>query len=195
MNQNRVHEFTLTLQGDFEDLTEEMLDRLFEAGCDDATVSMTGGRVFLDFDREAASMKDALVDAIRDVRAAGLEVDRVATSELVTKAEIARRLGRSRQRASQWTAEEGSRHDFPAPACRAAEGQSLWRWTEVAHWAYENDLADAEVWQAAEDVDLIDSILAYRNRSRASDETFRRLVASICGDTSGTSSNPADGRS
>ncbi len=65
-------EFDLVL-AEITELTDEVADALYEAGCDDATVSMRSGRVYLSFDREAASMREALLSAVRDVRKAGFE--------------------------------------------------------------------------------------------------------------------------
>ncbi len=70
------HEFTLILGGAAE-LNSAVMDALFEAGCDDATVSSQGGRISLDFDRSAPSMRDAVVSAIADVHKAGMKVARV----------------------------------------------------------------------------------------------------------------------
>jgi hypothetical protein len=70
------HEFTLILDGRAE-LDSTAMNALFEAGCDDATVSSQGGRVLLDFDRSAPSMREAVVSAIADVRKAGMRVARV----------------------------------------------------------------------------------------------------------------------
>ena len=44
------HEFTLILDG-ISELTPEIFDALFEAGCDDATMSSRDGVVSLDFGR------------------------------------------------------------------------------------------------------------------------------------------------
>jgi hypothetical protein len=65
-------------------LTSEIFDALFEAGCDDATMSSRDGVVSLAFGRAAPSMKEAIVSAIRDVRKAniGARVVRVEASEL-----------------------------------------------------------------------------------------------------------------
>lgn len=65
------HEFTLILEG-VPDLTPEVMNALFEAGCDDATVSRQNGVISMDFDRPAASMKEAIVSAITDVTKAGI---------------------------------------------------------------------------------------------------------------------------
>jgi hypothetical protein len=77
------HEFTLVLDG-IPGLTSEIYDALFEAGCDDATMSSRDGVVSLAFGRAAPSMKEAIVSAIRDVRKTniGARVVRVEASEL-----------------------------------------------------------------------------------------------------------------
>lgn len=68
---DRGHNFVLLLGG-VEDLTTEVEDALFEAGCDDALLGMRNGRAFLDFDREAPTLKDAILSAIADVRKADI---------------------------------------------------------------------------------------------------------------------------
>src|SRR5437660_5119090 len=101
------HEFTLILHG-FSELTDDVEDRLFEAGCDDALLGVLDGTPFLDFTREASSLKDAILSAIRDVAKAGFEVVRIEPDDLVSAAEIARRAGRSRESIRQLrTAERG----------------------------------------------------------------------------------------
>jgi hypothetical protein len=77
------HDFTLILDG-IPDLSREVVDALFEAGCDDGTLSRSGGVVSMDFTRSAPSMKDAIVGAIRDVLKAnvGARVVRVEAPEL-----------------------------------------------------------------------------------------------------------------
>ena len=83
------HEFTLVLDG-ISELTPEIFDALFEAGCDDATISSRDGVVSLDFGRIAATMKDAIISAIRDVQKAniGARVLRVEGYELDSTQEI-----------------------------------------------------------------------------------------------------------
>ncbi len=72
-----VYEFGLTLEGDCDDLTDELLGRLHAAGCDDGTVAWQNGRLFIAFDREAASLEEAIASATADVRRAGYEVKAV----------------------------------------------------------------------------------------------------------------------
>ena len=65
------YEFSLILSG--VDLTPDKENALFESGCDDATIAVRFGRVFLTFDRLAVSFKEAILKAIRDVKKAGVE--------------------------------------------------------------------------------------------------------------------------
>jgi hypothetical protein len=69
----KVHDFTLTLAGARE-LTVELADALYEAGCDDASVYSEGPTVYLDFHREAESLGDAIGSAVKDVARAGFSV-------------------------------------------------------------------------------------------------------------------------
>ncbi|MXZ84623.1 MAG: hypothetical protein F4Z02_03070 [Acidimicrobiia bacterium] len=58
--------FTLTVEG--RDLQAgEVVDALFDAGCDDALVGSSEGVQFLDFDREAGSLGEAVLSAVADV--------------------------------------------------------------------------------------------------------------------------------
>ena len=70
------YEFTLILQGQFE-LSEEIADELFEAGCDDGTPGICNGVFSIDFHREGDSLGDAICSAIANVKSAGYEVARL----------------------------------------------------------------------------------------------------------------------
>jgi regulator of RNase E activity RraB len=70
------YEFTLILKGQSE-LTEEIADELFEAGCDDGTPGTCNGVFSIDFHREANSIEEAIRSAIANVKSAGYEVARV----------------------------------------------------------------------------------------------------------------------
>lgn len=69
------HAFTLRISGI--DITGNYEDRLYEAGCNDALVAVVGGKLRLDFDREAASFEAAVNAARQDVERAGGRVDDV----------------------------------------------------------------------------------------------------------------------
>jgi len=70
------YEFTLILKGLLE-LTEEIADALFEAGCNDGTPVACNGVFSIAFHREANSLEEAIRSAIGNVKATGHEVERV----------------------------------------------------------------------------------------------------------------------
>ena len=70
------YEFTLILERSLE-LTEDIADELFEAGCDDGTPGICNGVFSIDFHREASSLEEAIRSAIANVKSAGYEVERV----------------------------------------------------------------------------------------------------------------------
>ncbi|MCA9147370.1 MAG: hypothetical protein KDB05_31550 [Planctomycetales bacterium] len=70
------YEFSLILKGSAE-LTEEIADELFEAGCDDGTPGTCNGVFSIDFHREADSLEAAINSAIKNVKTAGYDVEHV----------------------------------------------------------------------------------------------------------------------
>jgi len=70
------YDFTLVLADSLE-LTDEIADALFEAGCDNGTPGTCNGMFSINFHREAHSLETAIRSAIENVRTAGYEVARV----------------------------------------------------------------------------------------------------------------------
>jgi len=70
------YEFTLILKGSPE-LTEEIADALFQAGCDDGTPGTSDGVFSIDFHRQANTLEEAINSAIGNLKSAGYEVERV----------------------------------------------------------------------------------------------------------------------
>lgn len=70
------YEFTLILSGALE-LTDEIADRLFDAGCDDGTPGTRNGVFLIDFHRTANTLEDAINSALANVRTAGYKVEHV----------------------------------------------------------------------------------------------------------------------
>ena len=70
------YEFRLILSDALE-LTDDIADALFEAGCDDATPGTCDGEFIIDFHREAGSLEEAIRSAAENVRTAGYETARV----------------------------------------------------------------------------------------------------------------------
>jgi len=70
------YEFQLVFKEDTE-ITEELADRLFDAGCDDGTPGTFCGVPYISFHREAESLESAIRSAVADVQKAGCVVERV----------------------------------------------------------------------------------------------------------------------
>lgn len=164
MNQNtceREFDFALTLSG-ITELSDEQVNALFEAGCDDATPSVTYGRVWLEFSRVAPSYKEAVLSAVRDVRGAGIGADvwQIDECNLVTQAEIARRIKKSPQYVHQLMTGKRGPSGFPPPCCHLSENTLLWQWCAVSCWLSENNLVKPEVSEEAEITFAINRVLA-----------------------------------
>lgn len=69
------YEFSLVLSDP--EVTDEDADKLYEAGCDDASILTRDGITRIQFDRYAANLDEALASAILCVERAGLAVARV----------------------------------------------------------------------------------------------------------------------
>ncbi|MCZ2342824.1 MAG: helix-turn-helix transcriptional regulator [Bacteroidales bacterium] len=170
MNDTNIHcreyDFTLILAQPSE-LTDVMVDALFEAGCDDATPSVSYGRVWLEFSRSATSYKEAVLSAIRDVGDAGIgaEVSQVDECRYVTQAETARRIGKSPQYIHQLITGKRGPGRFPPPACHLSEGVLLWSWCEVALWLFQNNIIPQDLYEQAEINHAINTVLTGRSCS------------------------------
>lgn len=169
-----TYEFTLRFAlCDADGDPERHLDRLAEAGCDDAAVGIgQKGRIALEFSREARSASQAILGALRDVRKAipGARLLE-ATPDFVGLTDVARLLGCTRQNVRKLMIRHAS--DFPAPV---HEGNPvLWRLSKVLTWAHSRGLAIdeplLEVARATHQVNLArelqDAIPSIQERARA----------------------------
>ena len=126
------HHFTLIVDGpDLQDDT--LIDAVFEAGCDDAAIGRVDGIQFAEFDREAASLEQAILSAVVDLeRIDGVEVVRIADAGLVSMADIATRLDRTREgvrlliSGARGPDEFPRRSPIPAVATDCGAGRTWW---------------------------------------------------------------------
>jgi hypothetical protein len=72
----KTYEFDLILK-DVTEITDDLADALYAAGCDDGSPASSGGVAWVHFDRTAATLEDALRSALANVQAAGMVVARV----------------------------------------------------------------------------------------------------------------------
>ena len=70
------YDFTLVLSKPTE-LTDQLVEDLYDAGCDDGSPSSRAGVVMVTLHREAESLEQAIRSGIADVQKAGCQVGRV----------------------------------------------------------------------------------------------------------------------
>lgn len=174
------YDFTLILTGITPE-TDGVEDALFDAGCDDATFAFRSGRPVLTFARRGHSLKDAIISAIRDVRRTNLGADvlRVDGCNFVSLAEIARRIGRTRQVVHQYMRGQRGPGGFPGPVFELGEGIMAWSWCEVVDWLYEHDMIEQQARQNAQEINTINGILeleALRKQNAELTEEVQRHV-------------------
>ena len=139
----KTFEFTIVASGLDHD-SDEFIDHLFEAGCDDATIAVARGVIIIQFAREAESLDDAISTAIANVRSTGATVDRIEPDYLVSLSEIAERAHLTKAAVSLYTKGERGK-DFPRPVARVTTSSPLWDWPEVADWLFERKQIPEEV--------------------------------------------------
>lgn len=69
------YEFSLILSQ--AEVTDEDADKLYESGCEDASILTREDVTRIQFDRQAANLDEALASAIQSVERAGFAVSRV----------------------------------------------------------------------------------------------------------------------
>lgn len=128
-------EYTFTLKyqlADDDRDADALVERLGEAGCDDALVGIgQRGRLALEFTREAADAEEAVRSALADVRRAVPSARLIeVTPDLVGLTDVAEIVGVSRQNMRKlMLAHPGS---FPAPVHEGSA--SIWHLADVLAW-------------------------------------------------------------
>jgi hypothetical protein len=127
------YEFTLKYQLAADDCNhDEIVERLAEAGCDDATIGVgQPGRLALVFAREGATALAALMSALEDVKRAVPSARLVeAAPDFVGLTDVADVAGVSRQNMRKLMLSHAA--DFPIPV---HEGNpSVWHLWDVLAW-------------------------------------------------------------
>jgi predicted DNA-binding transcriptional regulator AlpA len=111
---------------------DELVERLGEAGCDDALIG-TGlpGRIALEFAREARSVKEAIISALRDVKKAIPSAELIeVTPDFVGLTDVAELVGVSRQNMRKLMLTHAA--TFPAPVHEGSA--SVWHLVHVLKW-------------------------------------------------------------
>jgi hypothetical protein len=168
----KEHEFSLVIEGDLDD--DAVADQLFEAGCDDALFGTIAGVGFGDFTREDLLFSTAVLSAIQQVESVGdLRVVRVEPDDIVTMADVAERLGRTRESVRLLIAGERGSGGFPRPISHNRERGRLWRWSDVADWF--GDL-DSKQREAAHFTAAINAALELRRHKPSDNVTAEQVL-------------------
>lgn len=127
------YDFTLKYQLAAQDCNhDEIVERLAEAGCDDATIGIgLPGRIALVFAREGSSALQALMSALEDVKRAVPTARLVeAAPDFVGLTDVADVAGVSRQNMRKLMLSHAA--DFPIPVHEG--NSSVWHLWDVLAW-------------------------------------------------------------
>lgn len=156
-------------------IDDEGANRLYEAGADDGVPETGPQGHSIGFDREAASLEDAVISAIKEVESADFEVWRVEPDELVSAADIAERTGRSRQSISSLISGTRGPGGWPRPVAGNVRSP-LWRWSDIASWFEEFDGSQQVDQEEAAFLAAINEVLATRRALRPVSSTTRKAL-------------------
>jgi predicted DNA-binding transcriptional regulator AlpA len=113
-------------------VSDEDADRLYEAFDEEIAVEEGPKGHVVGFEREAESFLGAVLDSLAEVMRLGFEPLAVQ-DELVSMADVAERMGRSRQSVSMLVSGQRGPGGFPRPVAGNVRSP-LWHWADVAAW-------------------------------------------------------------
>ena len=122
-------DFTLVLDREPND---DEQDALYEAGLSDAQLEYGAGQSFAHVDREADSLAEAIVIAVRQVESVGLKAVAVRSDDLVSLKDIAARVKRTYESVRLLATGARGPGGFPPPM--SGSGWSLYSWSQVVDW-------------------------------------------------------------
>ena len=131
------YEFTLKFMLAPQDANvDELVERLGEAGCNDALVGIgQTGRLALDFTRAASSAKQAIVSALEEVKGAIPDAKLVEiTPDIVGLSDVAELVGVSRQNMRKLMLA----HKESFPVALHEGNAALWHLAPVLKWLQEH---------------------------------------------------------
>ena len=153
----------------------ELVERLGEAGCDDAVIG-TGqpGRLALNFTREARSVKAAIISALRDVKRAVPDAELIeVTPDFVGLTDVAELVGVSRQNMRKLMLAYPT--TFPAPVHEGSA--SVWHLAHVLKWLAGR--GDYSVEKPLLDVAAMAMQVNLAKEARALDGPFQKEVQAL----------------
>jgi predicted DNA-binding transcriptional regulator AlpA len=111
---------------------DALVERLGDACCDDAIVGIgQPGRIALDFTRDARSVKEAMISALRDIKNAIPDAELIeVTPDFVGLTDVAELVGVSRQNMRKLMLAHAA--TFPAPVHEGST--SVWHLAHLLEW-------------------------------------------------------------
>ncbi|POP54279.1 DNA-binding protein [Zhongshania marina] len=170
--------------------SEDHLDALFEAGCDDALVGAGKlGHIALDFTREAKNAEEAILSSVENVMSAIPDARLISASpDLVNLSDMPKVMEKwevahlTRQAMRKYAFDQVKKVMRPFPAEALFNGTSLWHMNEVVSWLLDNGKVDRPD-RAQELLDLTNSArklnaaLEYaRNKAPAFDSFISKVA-------------------
>lgn len=154
---------------------DDIVERLAEAGCDDATVGVgQPGRLALLFSREGASALQALVSALQDVKHAVPSARLIeAAPDFVGLTDVADIAGVSRQNMRKLMLTHAT--DFPAPVHEGSA--SVWHLSDVLEWL--NERGGYDIQPGALDVATSAKQINLAKEARALEPRLNRQLESL----------------
>ncbi len=145
---------------------DDIADALYGGALADAVISERDGTFQAVVERDGVDFAHTVVTAVRELERAGeCRVLRVGRDDLVSLAEIGRRVGKSREYIRLLAGGDRGPGGFPGRAPHIA-GQDLWSWHEVSTWFAEHGVLEARDAEEATFLRLLNAFLEQRNATQ-----------------------------
>lgn len=176
MSETLEHEFVIhahSARGD----SDQVLTQLFDAGVEDALVQADGERLAIEFQREAATFPKAVMSAIHQIESVGgCRAVRIGQDDLVSLAEIGRRIGKTRESIRLLASGDRGPGNFPRPA-QHVTSQQLWSWAEVSAWLFEHGRITRRLVAESQFLRALNAALEARTATRGVEDEETRAAA------------------
>jgi hypothetical protein len=167
-----TYEFTLQLN---RAPTEDEIELLYEetGGDTDVEWNPDTGYGAATVNRDAQSLADAIISAVRDIeRVPGLQVVGADQDNAVTMLDIARRTGRTRASIRMLVNGQRGPGGFPRPSLVTTGGEKVWPWADVAVWLHQELGLSIEI--PPHELRTADRLLAARAALAAEPDEYAR---------------------
>lgn len=165
-----TYNFILVLDGGSNDF-DAIAETIYEVGCSDSTLSFRDAVAYLDFDRDADSFEEAVLSAINQVNSIeGISVRRVEPDDLVTAAEIARRIDKTREYVRLLYEGKRGPGNFPAPLSGVDKRSLIWSWATVSAWLLPLELVSKDAVVQARTIQALNIALTLSRDSELNSE-------------------------